>query len=527
MKRTDAAEWADECKKEFQSLIDKGVITLVRRSDLKPGTPVLPSQWVFRVKLLAAGDKDKKKSRPVVGGHKQEAGINFSWDNIFASTGKYKSMRVGLSYAAKHDYEIDQIDIKFAFLNAPIDDEIYMQILPGFREGSDGYVVKLNKALYGLKQAPRAWQRTVSAFIINKMEFKQTVSDPCVFYKISQSGKLIYMFLFVDDFQVSYHISDRPEWYQLKSLLMKEFEAVDVGPTKMILGMRLVRDRKLRTIKLDQELKIVEKLEYFGLDGSKPYSTPEVNISDNSPHTGTNSIPNDKDGAGIPTDKQRYMEIVGSLIYFSISTRPDISHAVHVLSTKLQNPVRRDMIAAERCLRYLSGTRTLGLVFGANSSGTDNTMNVIAYGDADYANNRADRKSITGWLMKLNGDPISWKCKKQSVVSQSTTEAELYATGEAIKEAKWMEGMLDELKINHQPSIIYNDNKSTIFVCRNGIKTSEPLKHIHVKWCFINDEINEGNVRLDYLDTENQLADIFTKALQRPRYEMLRDQLVM
>ena len=235
-------------------------------------------------------------------------------------------------------------------------------------------------------------------------------------------------------------------------------------------------------------------------------------------------------------EQQLFQEIVGTLMYAAVSCRLDIAHAVHALASDMQAPTGRSMLAAKRVLRYLAGTKEIGLVFGAlaggNISASDTrgrnstVVEVCAYADADWANDKKDRKSITGWVAKLNGDPISWSSKKQRVVALSTCEAELYAEGAAVQEVLWLRDLLTELGLHVQfGSLVYGDNQSTIAVSQNGVK-SDRTKHVDVKYHFITQTVEEGAVKLKWIPTTEQQADIFTKALATPVFERLRQQLM-
>jgi hypothetical protein len=229
------------------------------------------------------------------------------------------------------------------------------------------------------------------------------------------------------------------------------------------------------------------------------------------------------------------MEITGTLMSAAISTRPDIAHAVHYLASNMQAPQRRHMLAAERVLRYLAGTRDVGLVFGAHNGdavgdsrghGTQMQAEVCAFADADWANNKGDRKSVSGWVAKLNGDLISWSSKKQRVVALSTCEAELYAEAAAIQEVLWLRGVLTELGLHVQTaSPVYGDNQSTIAVSKNGVK-SERTKHVDVKYHFITETVESGKVKLQWVPSTQQQADIFTKPLGPQVFLLLRKQLM-
>jgi hypothetical protein len=282
--------------------------------------------------------------------------------------------------------------------------------------------------------------------------------------------------------------------------------------------MRITRDRKARTITLDQELYITKALERYGLDQCKFASTPEV--------LGHNEAASDE-----PADRQLYQEMVGTLMYAGVSCRLDIAHAVQLLARAMQAPTQRHVEAAKRVFRYLAGTKDIGLIFGsrngskvADSRGRDSwvRIGVCAFADADWANDKEDRKSITGWVAKVFGDPISWCSKKQRTVAQSTCEAELYAEAAAIQEVLWLRGLLKELGLHVQMgSVVHGDNQSTIAISKNGIK-GERTKHVDVKYHFITETVESGTVQLKWIPTTQQQADIFTKALATPVFELLR-----
>ena len=423
------------------------------------------------------------------------------------------------------------MDVPQAFLNADVDEEIYMELPEGYRAGREHLVCKLKKAMYGLKQAPRNWYLLISKFISEQLGYKATVSDPCLFFKRSRTGRLMLLFLFVDDFQSSYHFEDKSEWNELKAKLIDRFNTKDLGPSVWILGMRITRNRKARNITLDQELYAMKGLERYGLDQCKPVATPGVSGS------AVDRDDSESASAGVsagPVDKQLYQEMVGTLMYSAVSCRPDIAHAVQMLARAMQDPKQSDVQAAKRVFRYLAGTKDVGLVFGSrNGDTTVDTrgrncfrLDVCSFADADWANDKSDRKSITGWVAKVNGDPISWASKKQRTVAQSTCEAELYAEAAAIQEVLWLRGLLKELGLHVQTgSLVHGDNQSTIAISKNGIK-GERTKHVDVKYHFITETIESGSVQLKWVPTTEQQADIFTKALPRPVFEHFRKLLM-
>jgi hypothetical protein len=505
-----AAQWIASMKKEFNGCLEQQVWDVVPRASLPPGTNVIPVKWVFKIKTDENGRITKFKARITPKGFKQKYGIDFF--EIFANTGKYKSLRVMLGIAARYDMELRQLDVPQAFTQAKLDEEVYMEMPEGFEV--PGCVCRLKKSLYGLKQSPRNWYLLVSAFIKEKLGFKACVSDPCLFYRRSKTGRLMLLFLFVDDMQFAFDARDEAEYEQLHAALRERFNITNLGESKFMLGMRITRNRRERTIKLDQELYVTKALEKFGLAACRRERTPAV-----PPGTA-----NDGDGGGA-TDLKLYQEKVGTLLYAAISTRPDIMFAVNQLTQHMQAPTVADAKACDRVFRYLAGTKDRGLLFGRGAR--DEKLTVRVYADSDWGSDKSDRKSITGWIAMLGGDPVSWASKKQKVVAQSTCEAELYAEAAAINEAKWLSGLLQELGLETAGApLILGDNQSAQALTKNDIK-SERTKHVDIKYHYVHDEVNNGRVQLQWIPTTEQLADILTKALAGPAHKTLREQLLV
>ena len=421
-------KWKASRQAEIDACVRQGVWEDVAIKDLPPHANVLPSKWVDKEK-----SDGRLKSRITPKGFKQRHGIDYF--ETFAATAMYKTLRLMLSLVALWDYEIVQMDVPEAFLNAPLPEEVFMQMPPGYER--PGFVKRLLKALYGLCQSPRNWGILIHGFTKVDLQFQPTESDICLYFRRSRTGRLMLLYRFVDDFEGTYHTADRAEFMAVVEKLRVHFNIKVLPSTDSILGMRLTRDRAARTIKLDLESYIRAALDKYGLSDCNPAPTPMcVARSDASQQTESEQR---------PCDRQLYMEITGTVMYAACAVRPDIAFAAHRLASNMQAPTERDMVAAKRVLRYLSGTRTIGLVFGgrddqvrsaaASESRGHNAqqVSVCAYADADWASDKTDRKSVTGWIAKLNGDLISWSSKKQRTVALSTCEAELYAEAAAIQ----------------------------------------------------------------------------------------------
>ena len=512
-------EWRAAMKAEIDGCEKQQTWELVRRSDLPAGANVIPCKWVYKIKTDETGAIAKYKARITPKGFKQKHGVDYF--EVFANTGKYKTLRVVLGLAASRNMELRQLDVPQAFTQAELEEEVYMEMPEGF--GTDGMVCRLLKSLYGLKQSPRNWYILISTFLVETLGYRATVSDPCLFVKKSRTGSEILLFLFVDDMQVAIDGRDLAEWDEDHEKLRQRFNITDLGESRFMLGMRITRDRAARTITLDQELYVTKALEKFGLAQCTPTRTPGASTHDDDRHT---TMTKEMDQ---PTDLKTFQEKVGTLLYAAISTRPDIAYAVNRLTQRMTAPRVYDTRACDRVFRYLAGTRTLGLLYGRQrdeAKTRTKRVAIDAYADSDWASDKVDRKSVTGWIARLNGDPVSWASKKQKVVSQSTCEAELYAEAAAINETKWLGGLLSEIGMAPtEVPVIYGDNQSAQALSKNGIK-SERTKHIAIKYAFIHDEVEQGRVKLQWIPTTEQLADVLTKALPRPQHESLRRQLM-
>lgn len=521
----DAAQWKASMDAEMASCEEKGTWMRMNRKDLPPGANVLPCKWVYKIKLGEHGEEVQFKSRITPKGFRQKYGVDY--EEVFASTGMYKTLRVFIAICTRKRMVMIQMDVPSAFLNAGLEEDVYMEVPEGYKTAGEDLVMKLLKALYGLKQAPRNWQRLLIEFLTSaELGFAQCKSDENLYWKRNARGNLMLLFVFVDDMRAGFHEEDEQEFTtQVLQKLVSKFQIKLMGEAKMMLGMRILRDKQRGVTTMDQELYITRALERFGMTECKTAETPAIPENRRSASAAEAAAMNE------PCNHSRYMEMVGTLLYAAISTRPDISYAVGRLTRHMQAPKQQHMVAAERVFRYLAGTKNIGLIFGREQQQKTNhseIFDVSAHSDADHGGDLDDRKSTTGWIARVGGDVVSWASKKQRVVAISSCEAELYAAATATCEVLWQRGLLTELQLcapEPQPSILHIDNQSTEIIARNGIK-GERTKHIDIRWCFFTDEIHEGRISPKWIPTKDQHADILTKALPAPQFLALRKQIM-
>jgi hypothetical protein len=425
MRGGDWPLWEKAIHEELAKLKAAGTWESVEKPE---GANVVGSKWVFRAKKDAAGKIVRYKTRLVAQGFSQILGVDYF--NTFAPVARLASIRTVLAFAASEDLEAGQIDIKGAYLNGELTDNecIYMRQPPGYSQGS--LVCRLHKTLYGLKQSGRRWyQKLVD--IMTKLKFERSEVDQAVFYRRVGKGILIIILVHVDDCSIV--ASTQPLIDRFKIEIKKYMDITDLGALHWILGIEVKRIREERKILLSQCFYIDSILHRYGLDDLKPTSTP---MDPNAQLTSAQS-PTMSDDIAKMQDVP-YHEAIGSLMYASLRTRPDISFAVQTLTRFMVNPGIVHWEVVKRVFRYLKGTRELWLSYGGV------TKEMEGYADAD-GSMMEDRKTISGYAFIINGGAVSWSTKKQEIVSLSTTESEYVAVTYAAKEALWLRSLVFQL----------------------------------------------------------------------------------
>lgn len=396
--------------------------------------------------------------------------------------------------AAKWGLDIHHVDVKTAFLNGNLEEDIFMKQPEEFvLKGTENKVCKLNKAIYGLKQASRSWNKNVDG-VLKGLDYKKCDSDTCVYFKRNGS-KIVIIGLYVDDFLIFFN--DNEEVERLKNTLNEEYKIKDLGEANKCLEIRIRRKGK-NEIYLDQEQFIDEILERFNMQESKAVSTPiDVN----------QKFEEFEEITGKP-----YQNLIGSLMYLAVLTRPDISHVVSKLSQFNTKYGEAHWKAAKRVLRYLKGTKDYCLAFKKNDD------DLIGFSDADWGGESSDRRSYTGFVFTFSGGAVSWESRKQISVALSTVEAEYMAIAESAKEGLHLRRLLKELGDIEGPVTIYNDNQGAQKLSSNPVNHRK-TKHIDIRYHFIRDLVEKKEVNVKYLRTEHMVADFLTKGLNCKKHE--------
>ncbi|RVW39420.1 Retrovirus-related Pol polyprotein from transposon RE1 [Vitis vinifera] len=491
--------WRQAMVDEMAALHSNGTWDLVV---LPSGKSTVGCRWVYAVKVGPDGQVDRLKARLVAKGYTQVYGSDYG--DTFSPVAKIASVRLLLSMAAMCSWPLYQLDIKNAFLHGDLAEEVYMEQPPGFvAQGESGLVCRLRRSLYGLKQSPRAWFSRFSS-VVQEFGMLRSTADHSVFYHHNSLGQCIYLVVYVDDIVITG--SDQDGIQKLKQHLFTHFQTKDLGKLKYFLGIEIAQSSS--GVVLSQRKYALDILEETGMLDCKPVDTPmDPNVK---------LVP----GQGEPLgDPGRYRRLVGKLNYLTI-TRPDISFPVSVVSQFLQSPCDSHWDAVIRILRYIKSTPGQGVLY-ENRGHTQ----VVGYTDADWAGSPTDRRSTSGYCVFIGGNLISWKSKKQDVVARSSAEAEYRAMALATCELIWLRHLLQELRFGKDEQMkLICDNQAALHIASNPV-FHERTKHIEVDCHFIREKIASGCVATSFINSNDQLADIFTKSLRGPRIKYICNKL--
>ena len=437
----------------------------------------------------------------VARGFEQQDGIDYL--ETFAPVVRWETIKILIALDVHLNWPIHQLDVLTAFLNGLLKEDVYMYQPPGFiRACTEHLVCKLLNSLYGLRQSPRAWYARLHAALL-AWHLTQSQADPNLYF--AHVGKdTIALLVYVDDIIVT---GSNPLLItQLKNHLHQIFKTNDLGPIQKYLGVQFDRDSTgLRMHQTEYALSI---LHLFQMENCTPSYTPlpEGLILSKDSHTPL-------------VDATLYMMLVGKLLFLT-KTRPDISHAVSVVSRFMQNPQEAHLQAAKHVLRYVRRYPDLGLFF---KQGEENGLH--GYTDADYGQDIDDRISVGAYIFFIGNSPISWNSKKQNSTSRSSCESKYRALAQCSCEAIWIRSLFQELKIlDHKPTSLFCDNQSSIKLSYNPV-FHEKSKHFEIDYHFTRQKVENNTIKVEFIPTQEQPADILTKPLGRTKFEGCRSKL--
>ncbi|GIL88635.1 hypothetical protein Vretifemale_16557 [Volvox reticuliferus] len=494
----EAVHWRQAMDEEIASLHAQGTWRLEHPPQ---GANVIPGKWVYKLKRDANGGIERYKARYVAKGYKQIEGVDF--DEVFAPTGCHATVRAFLASAAAEGMEVHHVDVRTAFLHGELEEQIYCEQPPGYVTGEGGEKCRLIKALYGLKQAGRAWHRKLEATLAAN-GFEISESDPSLFIK-RVGSRVVRVLTHVDDLLIASNCASLMA--EVKQYLAKSFDIRDLGAVSVFLGMEIMRNGG--ELKISQRRYAFDLVERFGLADAQPEAVPMK----------PNLVQLTAQGIGVVEqepfeDATKYRALVGGLMYLAVVTRPDIAQAVYRLARYMSKPVPAHWEAAKAVLRYVKGTATYGIVYSRSEQ-------LFGYADADWANDRDNRRSTTGYVFMMNGGAVSWKSRLQPTVAASSVEAEYMSASFATREAMWLRKLMGDFGYPVKTVHIWDDNQGAISLIRNPI-TSDRSKHIDVMHHFVREKEEHGLVSFGYCPTGEMVADVLTKPLPLAEFAKFR-----
>jgi hypothetical protein len=521
---SDSEKWYKAVEIELNALKRNKTWVLV---DRPKNRNIVGSRFTFKIKRNKNGEVAKYKARLVAQGFSQEYGTDYK--ETFAPVAKMASLRILLAIAVKFDLLIEQVDAITAFLQSELDEEIYMKVPEGITYSGDK-VCKLLRSLYGLKQSPRCWNQKLNNYLL-KLGFKNSKSDYCVYHLNSNNlHDNFFILIFVDDILLI--TRDQGRLNALKSQLYKYFEMADAEPLHYFLGISIERDQN--NLYLSQKTYLEKVLIQARMNEAKPISTPlEIKIP-----------VHDLISEGDPEEKRfPCRNIIGSLMYAMLCTRPDLCYAVSLLSRYQARPSQKLWKLIKRVLRYVKGTLDLKLTYSKFHSNQpittfiknttkgrrslirnlhESNQTIVGYADASFATNDPEAHSTTGTVIKVFGNTVLWCSRRQTTVALSTMIAEFYALCEITRDILWLRQFIEVLgeKINI-PTLVYEDNKGCIDVVKNPLN-HKGTRQMCTKLFFIRDELNK-TIKIEQIDSNNNLADIFTKNLPAEKFQVFRN----
>ncbi|CAK5271565.1 unnamed protein product [Mycena citricolor] len=455
--------WLAALHEELESLKAKGVYEEVDR--LPPGRTAVKSKWVLHLKRDQDGKIARFKARLVAKGFTQIPGQDFTY--TFAPVARWEAIRLVLALAADYDMVLRQVDVKTAFLNGLLDEEIYMRMPSIVGEG----FWRLLKGLYSLKQAGCQWYLELNSRL-EAIGFKRTESDWSV-YTRTRGAERSYLTASVDDMLIA--SSSTKESNLVVEELAKQFEITDNGEPKFHLGCSITRDDD--GIRLDQKTYVESILRTYGMEKCNSVQTPmEANVRLSPATAEEHELVKDFPYAGV----------VGKCMYLTTCTRPDIAFTVRELARHMVSYGPAHVAAAKRLLRYLRWSSHYSILLGGNKPKSE-PPTFTAMTDSDWGTDPSTRKSVSGFVILMGKSPIAWSSKQQAVVALSSCEAEYLATTHCAKDVLWFRNLFHELGFTQRhATTLFCDNQGTV-ACMHDPHAHSRMKHIAIREHFIRD----------------------------------------
>ena len=468
---------------------------------------IINARWLFKKKLNPDGTVNKYKARLVARGFKQIE--NQDYENTYSPVAGLDTIRLLIALSAHFNLSIHHLDVSNAFLQSKIDKETYIEI-PQCMEAQPNKVLKLQKSLYGLKQAPLLWCNTLTNLLI-KNNFKHYEKEPCFLYKKGSDNSICFVVFYVDDILIA--TDNNALRQETINLLSSKLQLKNLGPVSYFLGLQI--DKIENGYFIHQSAYSEKIVRNLNLETCKDVTLPsQVNLKLDE------SKPEDQ-----LVDKTVYQSLIGALNYISNATRPDITFCVNKAARFATNPSVKHLAFAKQIVKYIKSTINHGLIYRSTNTNFNNSINLVAYSDSDFASHIPDRKSTSGACILLNNNLIHWYSKKQAKVALSTMESELESLVFATKITLGYIAFLKGIGLNLiQPTPIFTDNNSVTFLVKNA-KSDIRTRYIEVKYAFIKDKVADKIIKVQKCHTNENVSDMLTKSVPKFKFYPFKESI--
>ena len=507
MRSEQSQQWLQAMETEINAIMSKGVLKVIPTSNKPEDKRSLRLMWVYAIKTDDLDNVVRFRARLVGRGDSQVYGVDFV--DSFAPVARLSSFRLLLALSAILKLKLFQCDVNTAYLNAPLKIKQYVSGIPGF-PCQDGHLYEVCKALYGLHQSGREWNEAFNDWLL-KQDFQRCATEPCLYF-YERDGIIALVLIYVDD--VLCATNSEAFKNDLFHKMNMEYGIKDQGLAHSYLGIQI--EQTDTGIKIHQTSYCNEVLKRFGFDQRERVSKIPMEV--NAKFSATLHL-NDQENVTDDDNEStfNYRSAVGALMYLATSTRPDLAFAVGYLSRFVSKPTRKHIGAIKKVLKYLNGTHTNGILYQKPLTTHESKIKIDGYCDSDWGNDPDTRKSVTGFVFLVAGGAISWMAHLQSIVAQSTAEAEYVAACEACMESQALKNILIEIAHDRDIEVQIGIDNQAAFVMATNPTYSRQTRHIELRWHYVREEVVKRNVSLWKVESRNNPADMFTKPLCKDR----------
>jgi hypothetical protein len=480
---------------EWQNLIANNTWEVC---DLPKGTKAVNTIWTFKTKYNADNTIDKEKCRVVVDGRQQTLGIDYT--KTFSPTANTTTVRILCALMLSLDFHVKHIDVTAAYLNADINDEVYIQ-LPSSHAGPHVFA-KLKKSMYGLKQAAREWNKHLSTALL-EFGFAKSLFDPCLFIYHENGQIQAIITTYVDDLLVFFARSFDSN--RILEHLRKFYKITVSEKPNLYIGLNVTVETDRVTL---SQKAYLDRLFQDHLNDGRKVTCPTTKLL----------FPGNRDDNDPLSDSiTPYRSIIGKLSWIALGTRPDICFVVNMLASAVHAPTPQHYNVALNTIRYLRATSQSELIYKA---WTNNGL--IGYADAEWGSRR-DRHSIGDYIVMVNSSPLSWKTIRLRYIATSTAEAEIGALYKVVRLIVTLRNIIKEVlpgAIN-QPVPIFSDSRVAVLHANDEISDAR-TRHLDIKVKYIQDAVEKKLVSVTHVASHENLADCLTRLFSGQRLSRMR-----